>query len=117
MKAFLKNHSQTPRKVGLIADMIRGKDVERSLAQLKFLDRKSAPTLEKLIRSALANARNQNIPVEGLVIKTITVDKGLGMKRFMPRSKGRAAPFRRWMSHIYIELGQKTSNHIPRKKV
>lgn len=105
MKAYLKNYRQTPRKVRLVANAVRGKSVARARAMLDFLDKKSAPAIAKLIDSALANARHSGVDTEGLIVKKITVDTGLGLKRFRPRSRGRAAPYRKWMSHVTIELG------------
>ena len=107
MKAFLKNYSQSPRKVRLVADLIRGKDVERARAILKFMDKKSAPDIKKLLESALANAKEQKKSTEGLIVKDVRVDKGIAFRRFMPRAFGRATPFRRQTSRITLELGEK----------
>jgi large subunit ribosomal protein L22 len=107
MKAYLNNHHQTPRKTSLVADAVRGKTVEYALAHLTFMHRKSASVIKKLLESAVANARQQGADTKDLVVKTIMVDKGQHLRRSMPRSKGRATPFRRQMSHITIELGPK----------
>lgn len=107
MKAFLKNYSQSPRKVRLVADLIRGKDVEKARAILKFMDKKSAPDLKKLLESALANAKEQKKGLENLIVKDIRVDKGIAYRRFMPRAFGRATPFRRQTSRITLQLAEK----------
>ena len=107
MKAFLKNYSQSPRKVRLVADLIRGKDAQRARAILSFMDKKSAPDLKKLLESALANAENQNKNTENLIIKDIRVDSGISLRRMMPRAMGRGTPFRRRKSIVTLLLGEK----------
>ena len=107
MKAFLKNYSQSPRKVRLVADLIRGKDVEKARAILSFIDKKSAPDIKKLLESALANAEHQKKNTDNLIVKDIRVDSGIAMRRWMPRAFGRATPFRRRKSSIALELGEK----------
>lgn len=105
MKAALTNHRQTPRKTRLVADLVRGKKVNEALTILKFLPGKSAEPLAKLIKSAADNAvANQGVKREDLVIDTITVDKGIVLKRFMPRARGRATMIRRRRSHVKVNL-------------
>jgi large subunit ribosomal protein L22 len=105
MKASLTNYKQSPRKVRLVADMIRGKSVAVAHDSLVFLEKKSAPGLTKLLASAVANAKQQGMNPEDLVVKTISVDKANVIKRFKPMARGRAAGIRRTMSHVNIELG------------
>ncbi|MBL4644676.1 MAG: 50S ribosomal protein L22 [Candidatus Pacebacteria bacterium] len=107
MKAFLKNYSQSPRKVRLVADLIRGKDTQRARAILSFLDKKSAPDLKKLLESAIANALHQNKDTENLIVKDIRVDSGISLRRWRPRAFGRAAPFRRRTSKVTLQLAEK----------
>jgi large subunit ribosomal protein L22 len=108
MKAFLKNYRQSPRKVRLIADLVRGKEVGKALQTLTFVNKRAALPVTKLIQSAVANARTQGEATpEKLVIKNIAVDKGTVMKRFMPRARGAAAPINKRSSHITLELGKK----------
>ena len=109
MKAFLKNYDQSPRKVRLVADLIRGKDVERARAILSFMDKKSAHGIKKLLESAIANAKEQKKNAADLIVKDIRVDKGIAMRRWMPRAFGRATPFRRQKSNIRLELGEKVA--------
>jgi large subunit ribosomal protein L22 len=111
MKAFLKNYRQAPRKVRLIANHLRGKNVAAALADLSFMPQKASKPLHKLLSSAVANARQQvsGIREDELIIKTITVDKGITYVRFMPRAFGRAAPIHKECAHIYIELAPKTA--------
>ncbi|HRZ30452.1 MAG TPA: 50S ribosomal protein L22 [Candidatus Paceibacterota bacterium] len=108
MKAFLKNHHQTPRKTRLIADLVRGKKVSVALAELDLVVKKSADPVKKLIESAVANAKNNfKAKEEDLYIKNITVDKGNVIKRARPASRGRAFPIRHRLSHIEVTLEAK----------
>ena len=110
MKAFLKNYRQSPRKVRLIADLIRGKEVAKALQTLTFVNKRAASPVEKLIRSAVANARSSGVATDALVITKIVVDKGIVAKRFMPRARGSAARINKRSSHITIELAAARSS-------
>lgn len=105
MKALLTNFKQSPRKVRLVADMIRGKRVLIARDLLAFTPKKSAPEIEKLLASAIANARQQGMNPDDLVVKTISVDKGAVLKRFTPKARGRAGRILRTMSIVRLELG------------
>ena len=105
MKASLTNFKQSPRKVRLVADMIRGKQVAAAQRALMFLPKKSSPEMMKLLNSAVANARNLGQNAENLFVKTISVDKGSVIRRFKPMARGRAAGIRHTMSHVSLELG------------
>jgi len=107
MKAFLKNYRQSPRKVRLIADLVRGKSVANALETLKFVNKRASEPFAKLIRSAESNAKSQGVDVSSLIVKTITVDKGTVLKRFMPRARGTAARINKRSSHLNVELGTK----------
>lgn len=107
MKAVLKNYRQSPRKVRLIADLVRGKGVLQALQTLKFVNKRAADPFAKLINSAVANAKTQGVAVDGLVIKSVSVDKGTVFKRFMPRARGSASRINKRNSHISVELGTK----------
>jgi large subunit ribosomal protein L22 len=105
MKATLKTYRQSPRKVRLVADVIRGKSVHEALTALSFLEKRAAAPLKKLLESAVANARhNFNTDPDELTVGEITVDKGRTIPRGMPRARGRSAPIRKRTSHIRIEL-------------
>lgn len=105
MKAVLKNYRQSPRKVRLIADLVRGKKVNEALKTLQFVEKRAAEPFAKVIRSAAANAAQQGANAENLIIKTVTVDKGTVFKRFTPRARGSASPINKRNSHITVELG------------
>jgi large subunit ribosomal protein L22 len=108
MYAKLKLLRISPRKVRLVAKLIRGKQVNEALAQLDFVIKRAALPLSKLLRSAIANAKNNfNIPAERLYIDSIIVNEGQRMKRQRPRAKGRAYRILRKTSHISITLKEK----------
>ena len=103
MKASLHNYRQSPRKVRLVADTVKGKRVDRALALLAQLPKKAALPVEKLIKSAVANSRQS---AETLYVKEVTVNKGLVMTRFMPKARGRATPIRKRSSHLDVVLSE-----------
>lgn len=105
MKASLKNYRQSPRKVRLVADAIRGKEVTSALSMLKFMPKRAAGAMQKLVASAVANVAQDSKSTEGLKITKITVDDGVTMKRWKPRSKGMANPIRKRTSNVVVELG------------
>jgi large subunit ribosomal protein L22 len=107
MKAVLKNYRQSPRKVRLLADLVRGKRVPQALQALSFMNKRASEPVTKLIQSAAANAKQKGEDVEKLFIKSIAVDKGIVLKRFMPRARGSAAQILKRTSHIVVELGSK----------
>lgn len=102
--AKLSNYRQSPRKVRIVADLVRGKKVERALSELNFLAKRSGDPIRKLIESAVANAVNLSIDKKDLVIKELRVDKGTVLHRSMPRARGRAFPIKKRSSHILITL-------------
>jgi len=108
IKASVKNYRSTPRKSRLIANLIKGKDVKRALAELKFVNKKANEGFINLLKSAIANAENnfsQNS--DNLVIKEIRVDQGITLKRYRAGSRGRALPIRKKLSNISIVLTTK----------
>ena len=108
MKAYLKNYRQSPRKVRLVADFVRGKEVNRALAELNFLPKRASAAIAKLIKSAAANAEhNFKVSIDSLIVKEIRVDQGVTMKRFRPRSRGMAHKINKRTSNVIITLGQK----------
>lgn len=109
--AKLNDCPTSPRKMRLVADIIRGKDVFESLAILQYTQKDAARRLEKLLRSAIANweAKNEGDRPEDkdLFIKTITVDEGTMLKRIQPAPKGRAFRIRKRSNHVTIILDSK----------
>ncbi len=106
MKAFLKNYHQSPRKVRLVANAIRGKSVVQAQRSLMFMNKYAAPAIGKLLDSAIANARSSGATAEELFIKTIAVNKGVVGKRGRPFARGRSGVIRKTMSHVSLELGR-----------
>jgi large subunit ribosomal protein L22 len=110
MRAFLKNYRQAPRKVRLLAGLIRGKHVARARTILSFVPKRAAEPIRKLIASATANAKEQGITDEKeLIIKEIKVDEGVTFMRSMPKARGRATPIRKKTSHITLSLAQQSN--------
>ncbi len=107
VKASAKNIRISPRKVRLIVDLIRGAKTIDALNQLAFMNKKAKTVVEKLIKSAIANAMNTyDLSEDNLFIREIRVDEGATMKRWMPRARGRATPIRKRTSHIKLVLAE-----------
>lgn len=104
--AKLNLFRQSPRKIRLVADSIRGKKVEEALVHLNFLSKRGADPIQKLLKSAIANAQGK-APVESLFVKKISVDKGPILYRRRFRARGRVMPVRKRTSHVVLELGSK----------
>lgn len=107
-----KAHARTiriaPRKVRLVADLVRGKMVSDAMAILMYTNKSSSPVIKKVVQSAAANAINNNkMDEDKLFIKEIQVNEGPTMKRFRPRGKGSAAPILKRTSHITVVVGEK----------
>ncbi len=117
MKAYLKNYRQSPRKVRLVAGLIRGKKVAEAVAELDFLAKRAGLPIKKLLLSAVSNARNMGMEVENLFIKELRVDKGITMKRMMPAAMGTGHRINKRTSHIDIVLGEKVMAVKNSKKV
>ena len=104
MRAFLKNYRQSPRKVRLVAGLVRGKPVAEAKTLLEFLPKRAGFPIRKLLLSAVSNAKQTGIEVENLFIKELRVDKGITMKRMMPAAMGSAHPIHKRASHITLVL-------------
>ena len=108
MQASISNYKQSPRKVRLIANLVKGKRVSVALTELAFLAKRGALPVKKLIDSAVANAiNNLGIASDNLYIKEIRVDKGIVMHRRMPRARGSAFPIKKRTSHLIVVLAEK----------
>lgn len=105
-KAILSDYRQSPRKVRIVADMVRGKKVADAIITLSFIPKRSALPLQKLLASALANAKNLSLPTENLIVKEIRVDGGKILYRSQPRSHGQANPIRKRTTHVQITLAE-----------
>src|SRR3989344_87248 len=98
MKATLQNHNQTPRKVRLVADFVKGKSVPAALAALEVLPKRGAGPVAKLIKSAAANAKARGEDPETMLVKGIFVESAGMLKKYMPRAFGRASLIRRYLT-------------------
>ncbi len=112
--AKLNNCPTSPRKMRLVADQVRGAEVEKALAILRFSPKEAARRIEKLLLSAIANwqAKNEDADIEqaDLFIKEITVDSGRMLKRLRPAPQGRAHRIRKRSNHVTLVLG--SNNNI-----
>jgi large subunit ribosomal protein L22 len=105
--AHLRDFRIAPRKVALVADLVRGKPVGSALNILQYTRKAAATPLAKLIRSAVANASDLSkgeVDVDALYVKAISVDQGRTLRRFMPRAMGRASRINKKSSHVHVVL-------------
>ena len=108
IKAQAKTVRIAPRKVRLVIDLIRGKDVHEAAAILKFTNRGASDAVAKVLKSAVANATHNNGMDESkLYVKACYVDEGMTLKRFMPRAKGSAAQILKRTSHITVVVEER----------
>ena len=107
-KAIARHVRIAPRKVRLVVDLIRGKKVGEALAILRLTPRSASPVVEKVLKSAVANAENNlQLDVDELVISSVFVDEGKTLKRFRPRAMGRASKINKRTSHITVVVSEK----------
>lgn len=108
-RAKLRYVRISPRKARLIADLVRGMDVEEAMRLLAFTRKKSAPLIRKIIGSALANATSgpAQADPDDLFVRTVYVDGGPTLRRYLPRAQGRATRILKRTSHITVELGSR----------
>lgn len=111
-RAVLKFVRVPPRKARLVVDLIRGQDVGQALTIVRYTPKRAARIVEKLLRSAMANAQHNHgvRDVERLFVKAVTVDEGPRGKRWVPRAMGRATPIQKRTSHITIVLEERPAS-------
>ncbi len=103
VKALVKDIGIAPRKVRLVADLVKGKKVLDALNILKFTPTPAARFMAKVVKSAAANAENNNqLSPDGLVVTNILVNQGHTLNRARPQSRGRMSPWKRRSSHITV---------------
>jgi large subunit ribosomal protein L22 len=107
MRAFLKNYRQAPRKVRLVAGLVKGKSVDEAIPMLDFLAKRAGFPIKKLLLSAVANAAQMGFQKENLFIKELRVDKGIVMKRMMPAAMGTGHRINKRTSHVTLVLGER----------
>lgn len=104
--AKLMNYRQAPRKVRLLADLVRGKSVDRAIEQLTVLPKRASEPMIKLIKSAVANS---GVTAAELYVSEIQVNGGVVFKRHMPRARGRASQILKRTSHITLGVSKKAA--------
>ena len=98
----------SPRKLNLVAEMIRGKKASTALAELTFSKRRIAQTVKKVLQAAIANAENNHqLDVDRLVVTRAEVGKSVVMRRFHARGRGRASRIEKWFSHLKIVVAER----------
>lgn len=102
--ATLKSYNQSPRKVRLVTELVKGKKIPAALIALEFLPRRASEPVAKLIKSAVASAKAEGKNTDEMVVKQIIVESAGMLKKFMPRAFGRAAPIRRRKSRVIVTL-------------
>jgi large subunit ribosomal protein L22 len=118
VKAELKNYRQSPRKVRLVVDLIRGKKVKDAIGILSVTTRRSSLPIKKLVESAIANAKhNFNLESADLFVKEIAVNEGPTMYRSMPRARGSSAPIRKRTSRVLVVLDELKNSKKLNKKI
>ena len=104
--AILKNYRISPQKLNLIVGLIRGTSINIALKNLKLSQKRAAKDVEKLLMSAVSNAEtNQGLDIDNLVVRQAFVGKGMVMKRFMAKARGRGARIHKPFSHLNIVVG------------
>ncbi len=117
--AIQRTTRQSPYKMRLVIDQIRGKDVNEALGLLKFSKKHAAVQIAKVLNSAVANAEfksregSESVDVDTLYIKTAIVNEGPALRRFMPAAQGRATPIRKRTSHVEIVLDAREEKKAP----
>jgi large subunit ribosomal protein L22 len=107
-RAVTRHMRISPQKGRLVADLIRGKQVEQALLILRFTPKKAARILTKTLRAAIANATDtQNLDPDRLYVKRTFVDGGATLRRFTPRAHGRATPLRKRTSHFTVVVDER----------
>lgn len=104
--AKLNNYRQSPRKVRLVADSIKGKNVNDAINHLDFLAKRASSPILKLLNSAISNAKSDNLDLSNLIVLNVRVDSGKIMYRRMPVARGAAHPIRKRTSHIILTLAE-----------
>ena len=107
-KAIARTVRIAPRKVRLVVDLIRGKQVGEAVAILRHTPKAASPVVEKVLKSAVANAEhNYDLDINNLVVSEVFVDEGPTLKRFRPRAQGRASAINKRTSHITLVVSGK----------
>ena len=113
-QAILRNVRVSPRKLNLVAGLIRNRSAQDAVATLTFSKRRIAQDVKKLLESAIANAENNHqLDVDRLVVTRAEVGKSVVMRRFQARGRGRAARVEKWFSHLKIVVAERAQETAP----
>jgi large subunit ribosomal protein L22 len=116
-QAILSNIRVSPRKLNLVAGMIRNQPAGKAVATLTFSKRRIAQQVKKTLESAIANAENNHqLDVDQLVVTRAEVGKSIVMKRFMARGRGRSSRIEKWFSHLKIVVAERQAPAGPQKE-
>ncbi len=116
-QAILRNLRVSPRKLNLVAGMIRNQPVGKAVATLTFSKRRIAQQVKKTLESAIANAENNHqLDVDQLVVTRAEVGKSIVMRRFMARGRGKASRIEKWFSHLKIVVAERAPTPEPERK-
>ena len=117
IKVKLKFIRMSSKKLRLVANLIRGAEVDQALNQLRFANKKAAEPIAKLLKSAIASAKNDfALDEHNLFVKEIRIDEGGMLKRWTPKAHGSATPIRRRLSHVNITVGEVKASGITEAK-
>ncbi|MFC3419488.1 50S ribosomal protein L22 [Salinicoccus hispanicus] len=112
-KAVAKTVRIAPRKARMVLDLIRGKEVGEAIAILKLTNKRTSPVVEKLLKSAVANAEhNYDMDIESLYVSEAYANEGPTLKRFRPRAQGRATKINKRTSHITIVVSEPSTEDV-----
>jgi len=113
VKAIYKNLRSSPRKVNNILKSIRGKKASFAMRDLEFLNKRVSNEIKKTLKSAISNAENNNqLDIDNLIVKEAYVGKGITLKRFMARARGRASGIKKHYSNLTIVVSEKANKNI-----
>ncbi|HZF77440.1 MAG TPA: 50S ribosomal protein L22 [Acetobacteraceae bacterium] len=116
-QAVARNIRVSPRKLALVAGLIRGRSAQDAVATLTFSKRRIALTVRKTLESAIANAENNHqLDVDRLVVARAEVGRSVVMKRFQARGRGRAARVEKWFSHLKIVVAEQAQAAEPQQE-
>ena len=118
VKAFARDLRIAPRKIRLVTNLVKGMNATEAMVQLQHMHKKAAPFVARLIKSAVANAKNNfSLDPDYLFIKSITADMGRVMKRYFPRARGSAFVIRRKLSHINVVLEERKKGKAVKSRI
>lgn len=118
VRAYARDLHIAPRKIRLVTNLLKGMNVSTAMVQLQHMHKKAAPLVARLVKSAVANAKNNfSLDPDSLFIKSISADMGKTLKRYFPRARGSAFVIRRKLSHVNIVLEEKKTGKAAKSRI